>query len=201
MSESEQGSGGGTESPLICCLIEIRRRSRLKIQCAQNNANLCGPFKKEKKETCMCLCVCLWLCARVCVWDGLTGPAAYRDPRLPLLLPLVLPSLAFQPPLLPHPAPLSTTISLLPVSGPWSVMSTSFILTNVLSARIVHRMVYSPAVDMNHSTATHTYTHTHTLTHTYLTTHRYTLSSYNHAHTKHMCQWAHTLWTHMLSHT
>lgn len=55
MSESDQGSGGGPESPLICCLIEIRR-SRLKIQYTQNNANFCGSF--IKKETCACVCVC-----------------------------------------------------------------------------------------------------------------------------------------------
>ncbi len=63
--------------------------------------------------------------------------------------------------------PLLPMISLLLLSQPWSVMSTSFILTNVLSAHIVHWMLYgqhrtwiTPA--LQHASHTHTHTHTHT---------------------------------------
>lgn len=71
----------------------------------------------------------------------------------------------------PHFRSLISAISLLHLSGLWSVMSPSFILTNALSACIVHRVVYSREWITLPFTHTHAHPQSTYALHIFLDTH------------------------------
>ena len=184
MSESEQGSGGGPESALICCLIEIRIRNRLKIQYTQNNANLCGPFKKKGRKYCVCVCVC----ARARWADR---PCSLLGPPLTPTPPPPPPSRSpFTPPPAPAPPPSRPSQhSDIIITRVWPLISNVNIFHIDECAVCPHCAQNSLQPSSGHeSLLCHTHTHTHTQTHAHghVSQNTQIHTKQSHSHTMHM---------------